>query len=84
MIISGIRHSIAKHGGQSGSSDLQYAACCLESALQADFASADAYYYLGLLASMRGRFSEAAQSFMHCLDIRPDYVPALKVAPPPF
>lgn len=61
-----------------GSSDLEYAACCLESALQADFANADAYYYLGLLASVRGRFSESAQSFMHCLDIRPDYVPALK------
>jgi tetratricopeptide (TPR) repeat protein len=63
---------------QSGNSDFQYAACCLESALQADFASADAYYYLGLLGSMRGRFAEAAQSFMHCLDIRPDYAPALK------
>ena len=27
---------------------------------------------------MRGRFAESAQSFMHCLDIKPDYVPALK------
>jgi len=61
-----------------GSSEIEYAACCLESALQADFASADAYYYLGLLASIKGRFSDAAQSFMHCLDIRPNDVPVLK------
>jgi tetratricopeptide (TPR) repeat protein len=59
-------------------SDMEHAAHCLEKAITIDFASPDAYYYLGTLAVMQGRFSDAAQSFMHTLDIRPDDIPALR------
>ena len=51
---------------------------CLLRAVDIDCANADAYYYLGLVSAMRGRFEDATEFFEHTLDIRPEHVSALK------
>jgi tetratricopeptide (TPR) repeat protein len=53
---------------------------CLLRATDIDSASADAYYYLGLASSLKGRYSEAAEFFSHALDIRPDHLCALRAS----
>jgi tetratricopeptide (TPR) repeat protein len=58
--------------------DLDYAEHCLMRAVDTDCASADAYYYLGLLNTIKGRFEEAADYFDHILDYKSDQVAALK------
>ena len=58
--------------------DTDYATNCLLKSLESDYANADAYYYLGLASSMKGRMEDAAEFFTHALDIKPDYVEALR------
>jgi tetratricopeptide (TPR) repeat protein len=58
--------------------DIGYAAHCLLRAVDLDCTNADAYYYLGVVSAMKGQFEDAAEFFAHTLDIKSDYVPALR------
>jgi tetratricopeptide (TPR) repeat protein len=55
-----------------------YAIHCLLRAVDADCASANAYYYLGLVSAIRGRLNDAAEFFEHVLDISPKDIRTLK------
>jgi tetratricopeptide (TPR) repeat protein len=59
-----------------GDSDLS--THCLLRAVDIDCGNADAYYYLGLVSAVRGRFEDAVEFFGHTLDIRPKDVRALR------
>jgi tetratricopeptide (TPR) repeat protein len=58
--------------------DLDYATHCMMRAIDIDCAHAQAYYYLGLINAMKGRFEESAEFFAHTLDINPDHICALR------
>ncbi len=58
--------------------DVDYATNCLLMAVDIDCANADAYYYLGLASTLKGRFEDAVEFFGHALDIRPRDVCALR------
>jgi tetratricopeptide (TPR) repeat protein len=58
--------------------DENYAMHCLLRAIDIDCANADAYYYLGLVSAMRGRFENAVEFFGHALDIKPEDIRALR------
>jgi tetratricopeptide (TPR) repeat protein len=55
-----------------------YAVNCLLKAVDADHANAQAYYYLGLANAVNNRLESAAEFFAHALDIKPEYVDALR------
>jgi tetratricopeptide (TPR) repeat protein len=61
-----------------GVGDMDYATHCLLRVIDIDCANADAYYYLGLVSAIKGRFEDALEFFGHALDIRPDDVRALR------
>ncbi|MFA5252976.1 MAG: tetratricopeptide repeat protein, partial [Phycisphaerae bacterium] len=61
-----------------GVGDLDYATHCLLKATDIDCANADAYYYLGLVNAIKGRFEDAMEFFGNALDIRPTDVCALR------
>jgi len=58
--------------------DLGCATHCLLGAVDVDCASADAYYYLGVISALKEEFDDAAELFSHALDIRDDHVPTLR------
>jgi tetratricopeptide (TPR) repeat protein len=58
--------------------DVSCATHCLLRAVEMDCASADAYYYLGLISALKEDFEDAAELFSHALDIRDDHVPTLR------
>ncbi|MHC4370693.1 MAG: tetratricopeptide repeat protein, partial [Planctomycetota bacterium] len=58
--------------------DLSCATHCLLRAVEIDCASADAYYYLGVISALKKEFEDAAELFTHSLDIRNEHVPALR------
>ena len=58
--------------------DTGYATRCMLKAVDLDCANADAYYYLGVISAIKGEFEDAAEFFAHTLDIRNDYIPALR------
>ena len=58
--------------------DIGYATRCLLKAVEIDSANADAYYYLGVISATKGEFKDAAELFSHTLDIKSDYIPALR------
>jgi tetratricopeptide (TPR) repeat protein len=58
--------------------DIDYATHCLLRVIDIDCANADAYYYLGLISAIKGRFEDAVEFFGHTLDIRPRDVRALR------
>jgi len=60
--------------------DTDFGVNCLLRATDIDSANADAYYWLGLASSLKGRFPEAAEFFSHSLDIRPDHLCALRAS----
>ena len=51
---------------------------CLLRAAELDCANADAYHYLGLVSTSRGRLEEAAEFFTHTLDINSNHIAALR------
>ncbi len=55
-----------------------YATHCFLKAVELDYANADGYYYLGLVAAMKARYSDAAEYLNHALDIRSEFTPALR------
>jgi tetratricopeptide (TPR) repeat protein len=61
-----------------GVGDMDYAMHCLLRVIDIDCANADAYYYLGLVSAIKGRFEDALEFFGHALDIRPRDVRALR------
>ncbi len=61
-----------------GVGDMNYATHCLLRVIDIDCANADAYYYLGLVSTIKGRFEDALEFFGHALDIRPTDVYALR------
>lgn len=58
--------------------ELDYAMHCLLRAIDTDSASADAYYYLGVVNAIKGRLEDAAELFAHALDINPEHMGALR------
>jgi tetratricopeptide (TPR) repeat protein len=58
--------------------DENYAMHCLLRAVDIDCANSDAYYYLGLISAMKGRFENALEFFGHALDINPQDIRALR------
>jgi tetratricopeptide (TPR) repeat protein len=58
--------------------DTGYATRCLLKAVDLDCADADAYYYLGVISAIKGEFEDAAELFAHTLDIKSQYIPALR------
>ncbi|MEA3226629.1 MAG: tetratricopeptide repeat protein, partial [Planctomycetota bacterium] len=58
--------------------DLSYATHCLLRAVEIDWSSADAYYYLGVISALKEEFEDAAELFAHSLDIRNEHVPTLR------
>ena len=58
--------------------ELDLATHCLLKAVENDSSAGDSYYYLGLASIAREEFGEAAKYFRHTLDIKPDYVAALR------
>jgi tetratricopeptide (TPR) repeat protein len=58
--------------------EADYATHCLLRAIDIDCANAEAYYYLGLVNSVKGRPEEAVEFFSHTLDISPEHIRALK------
>jgi len=58
--------------------DLGCATHCLLRAVEIDCASADAYYYLGIISALKEDFEDSAELFAHALDIRGDHVPTLR------
>jgi tetratricopeptide (TPR) repeat protein len=58
--------------------DLDYATHCMLRAIDIDCAHAQAYYYLGLINAMKGRFEESVEFFAHTLDISPAHICALR------
>lgn len=58
--------------------EYDYAVHCLLRAVDADFALADAYYYLGIARAMKGVLTEAAEFFEHTLDINKEHFAALR------
>ncbi|MGA1979383.1 MAG: tetratricopeptide repeat protein [Sedimentisphaerales bacterium] len=58
--------------------DMDYATHCLLKVIDIDCANADAYYYLGLVSAIKGRFEEAVEFFGNALDIKPGDVRALR------
>ena len=58
--------------------DLGCATHCLLGAVDIDCASADAYYYLGVISTLKEEFEDAAEFFSHALDIRGDHIPTLR------
>jgi len=57
--------------------ELDYATHCMLQAVDIDCASADAYYYLGVVSAIKGAFDEAAEFFSHTLDINSEHIRAL-------
>jgi len=58
--------------------DLTQAMHCLMRAIETDGASADAYYYLGVVSALQDNFTNAAELFAHALDLRGDHIPTLR------
>lgn len=58
--------------------DLDLATHCLLKAVDADFAHANAYYYLGVATAAKGELEEACDFFSHALDIDPEHLLALE------
>jgi len=58
--------------------DLDYAVHCLLKAVDIDCASADAYYYLGVVSAIKGAFEHAVEFFANTLDIKPKDIRALR------
>jgi tetratricopeptide (TPR) repeat protein len=64
--------------GHSASSDLDHAVHCLLKAVDNDHARPDTYYFLGVASATRGDFEDASEFFVHALELKEDYVPALQ------
>jgi len=58
--------------------EVDYAMHCLLRAVDIDCANADAYYYLGNARAMKSEFRDAAEFFVHALDIRGNHIPTLR------
>ncbi|MBN1392451.1 MAG: tetratricopeptide repeat protein [Sedimentisphaerales bacterium] len=58
--------------------DMDYAMHCLLKAADIDCSNADAYYYLGVVSAVKGRFKDSLEFFGHALDIKPRDVRALR------
>ncbi|NQT01334.1 MAG: tetratricopeptide repeat protein, partial [Planctomycetes bacterium] len=58
--------------------ELDYAMHCLLRAVDIDSANADAYYFLGTIRAMKGEYGDAAEFFVHALDIRSEHIPTLR------
>jgi tetratricopeptide (TPR) repeat protein len=58
--------------------EVDYATHCLLRAVDIDCANADAYYYLGNARAMKSEFRDAAEFFVHALDIRGNHIPTLR------
>ncbi|MHC4641800.1 MAG: tetratricopeptide repeat protein, partial [Planctomycetota bacterium] len=58
--------------------DLDYATHCLMKAVNADCANADAYYYLGLLSTLKGWSEDALDFFTQTLEYNDKHVCALR------
>ena len=58
--------------------EADYAIHCLLRAVEIDCANADAYYYLGNARAMKKDFHDAAEFFVHALDIRGNHIPTLR------
>jgi Flp pilus assembly protein TadD len=58
--------------------DMDYATHCLLRAADIDSSNADAYYYLGVVSAVKGRFKDSLEFFSHALDIRPRDVRTLR------
>jgi len=58
--------------------DLDYATQCLLQAVDIDRVNADAYYYLGVVRTIKGALGDAAEFFAHTLDIQSGHVLALR------
>jgi len=58
--------------------DTDYAAHCLMRAVDIDCANADAYYYLGLVSAIRGRFENAVDFFDQTLEYKSEQIGALR------
>ena len=58
--------------------DLDYATHCLMRAVDIDCANTDAYYYLGLVSAIRGRFEAAVDFFDQTLEYKGEQIGALR------
>ena len=58
--------------------DLDYATHCLMKAVNIDCANADAYYYLGIVSSLKGWFEDALDFFTQTLEYNDKHVCALR------
>jgi tetratricopeptide (TPR) repeat protein len=58
--------------------DLDYATHCLMKAVNIDCANPDAYYYLGLLSTLKGWFEDALDFFTQTLEYNGEHVGALR------
>jgi tetratricopeptide (TPR) repeat protein len=58
--------------------DLNHATHCLLKAVDFDYTNADAYYYLGLVSAIKGRYKDSVEFFGHTLDFKPEHVSALR------
>jgi len=58
--------------------DLDYATHCLMKAMNIDCANADAYYYLGIVSSLKGWFEDALDFFTQTLEYNDKHVYALR------
>jgi len=58
--------------------DLEYAMHCLLKSVELDSSNAEAFYYLGYVNAVKGRFEDAEELFAHTLDIRPKHLCALR------
>jgi tetratricopeptide (TPR) repeat protein len=60
--------------------EVDYATHCLLRAVDINSSNADAYYFLGNARAMNSDFRDAADFFVHALDIRGNHVPTLRDA----
>ena len=58
--------------------DIDYATHCLMRAVDIDCANTDAYYYLGLVSAIRGRFENAVDFFDQTLEYKSEQIGALR------
>ena len=58
--------------------DLDYATHCLMKAVNIDCANADAYYYLGLVSTLKGWFEDALDFFTQTLEYNGKHISALR------
>jgi tetratricopeptide (TPR) repeat protein len=61
-----------------GSSDLDHASHCLMRAVEVDPTNPDAYYYLGVICTLKEQFHEAEGFFSQVLQTKPDHLWALR------